>query len=255
MKNSTQALAVMFSAFIFFMQSGVGNAAEIKVLSASGFRTIMNDLKPAFERATGHTLALSYDNLGASMKRLNGGETADFVILPREAIDTLVKDGKATVGNVTPLAQVGIHVAVRKGASKPDIASPEALKRTLLSAKSITYPDPANAAGLYIAKMLERLGIAEQMKSKTLLAIDTQSMSPLIAEGKAEIAMAQKANLVRLGGIEIVGPLPGDLQHAIVFTGVVMNNAKDVDAAKALINFLRRPESKKIIQAQGMDPA
>ncbi len=185
----------------------------------------MNDLKLAFERSSGHAIALSSDNLEASMKRLKGGETADLVILPQEAIDNLVNDGKATAGNVTPLAQVGISVAVRNGASKPDISSPDALERTLLSAKSITYPDRTNAANLHMSKMLERLGIAEQMKSKTSLVINTQAMSPLIADGKADIMLGQNANLIRLDVIDIVGPLPGDLQQTIVYYGVVMNSA------------------------------
>jgi molybdate transport system substrate-binding protein len=255
MKNSTRTLAATFATLVFFTQAGAGNAAEIKILCTTGLREVMSDLKPAFERASGHTLALSYGNLGASMKRLKGGETVDLVILPREAIDTLVKDGKATAGNVTPLTQVGISVAVRKGAPKPDIASPEAFKRTLLSAKSITYPDQNSAVGLHIAKILERLGIAEQMKSRTSLVINTPAMSPLIADGKAEIVLGQNANLIRLGGIDIVGPLPGDLQHTIVYSGVIMNSAKDVGSVKALINFLRGSESIKVIKSQGLDPA
>ena len=257
MKNPIRTFAAGFAALVLFTQPGFANAAEIKILSAAGFRFILEDLGPKFERASGHKLAVSYGTLGVAVKQLQGGETADLVILPREGIDTLVKDGKAAAGNATALARVGLNMAVRKGAPKPDIASPEALKRTLLAAKSITYGDPAagNASGIQFVKVLDRLGITKEMKSKTVLVANTSQMAPLFASGKAEIAVTQLGNLLTVDGIDIVGPLPKDLQQPIVFTGVVMNSARDAGSAKALISFLRSAESAKVIKAKGMDPA
>jgi ABC-type molybdate transport system substrate-binding protein len=120
------------------------------------------DLGPKFERASGHKLVITFGNMRAVVKRVQGGEIADVVIIPRQGIDSFVKDGKAIAGNVTVIARSGISVAVRKGVPKPDISSPEALKRTLLAARSITYGDPAqgSANGSHFAKVLDRLGIA-----------------------------------------------------------------------------------------------
>ena len=244
--------------FMFLLVGGIAaQAAEIKVLSANGMREVMEDLGPKFERATGHKLAITYANLGAIVKRLQGGETADVVITPQEGIDGFVKDGKADAGNVTALARTGTGVVVRKGAPKPDISSPEALKRTLLAAKSINYADPASggASGIHFAKVLDRLGIANEMKPKTIYAKDTADTGVQIANGKAEIGVGQLQQLMSVAGIEIVGLLPGDLQDTIVFTAAIMAGAKDAEASKALVNFLRTPEAAAVIKAKGMEPA
>jgi len=256
MKNSLGLVSTFIAVLAFFSQMGIAAAAEVKVLCAGGFRPAMADLGPQFESATGHKLALSFANLGVGLKRLRGGEAADLVILPAQGIDALVKEDKAAAGDVSPLARVGISVAVRKGTPKPDVSSPEAFKRTLLAAKSITYLDPAGGApsGIHVAKMLDRLGIANEMKPKTVLVRNHTEMTPLIANGKAELAVTQLPTLMTVGGVDIVGPLPGDLQRTVVFTAVVMNSAKDAGTAKAFVNFLRTPEAVKVLKAKGMEP-
>ena len=141
--------------FMCLLMIGIAaEAAELKVLSATAMQTVMEDLGPKFERATGHKLAITFATLGGVVKRVQDGETADVVVIPQQGIDTLVKDGKAPAGKVTVLARSGIVVAVRKGAPKPDISSPDALKRTLLAAKSIAYVDPASggASGIHFAR-------------------------------------------------------------------------------------------------------
>ncbi len=256
MKNSISMVAAGFSALVFFTQAGIANAAEIKVLSANGMREVMEDLGPKFERASGHKLAITFGNLGVIVKRVQDGETADVVITPRQGIDGFVKDGKADASSVTALARTGTGVVVRKGAPKPDISSPEALKRTLLAAKSITYDDPAlgGASGPHFAKVLDRLGIANEMKPKTIYAKDAGDTGVQIANGKAEIGVGQLQRLMSVAGIDIVGPLPGDLQDTIVFTAAIMAGAKDAAASKALVNFLRTPEAAAVIKAKGMEP-
>jgi molybdate transport system substrate-binding protein len=231
-------------------------AAEIKVLSVFPFQVVMEDLGPKFERATGQKLAITFATLGGVVKRVQDGETADLVVIPRQGIDSLVKDGKADAGNVTIVARSCIGVAVRKGASRPDISSAEALKRTLLAAKSITYSNPAagGASGIHFAKVLDRLGIANEMKPKTILAKPGDETGVLVANGKAEIGVLQLQVLMPVAGIEIVGPLPGDLQDTIVFAAAIMDGTKNVEA-KALVDFLRTPESAKVIKAKGMEPA
>ena len=243
--------------FMFLLVVGIAaEAAEIKVLSARGIRPIMEDLGPKFERATGHKLAITFTTLGDAVKRVQDGETADVAVIPRQGIDRFVKDGKAAADNVSVIARSSIGVAVRKGAPKPDISSPEALKRTLLAASSITYPNPAHgaASGIHFAKMLDRLGIANEMKSKTIFLPKAGPVGILVANGEAEIAVHQLQELIPVAGIEIVGPLPGDLQDTLVFAVAIMGGTKDIAASKTLVDFLRTPESARIIKAKGMEP-
>jgi len=156
---------------IFLLVAGnAAESAELKVLSASGIQAVMEDLGPKFEHATGHKLAITFANAGTTVKRIQAGETADVVITAQPGIEIFVKDSKAIAGNVTVLARSGIGLAVRNGAPKPDISSPEALKRTLLAAKSVAYSNPAggSSSGIHFATVLDRLGIANEMKSKTV---------------------------------------------------------------------------------------
>ena len=237
----------------------IGNAAEsaeIKLLCANGMQTVIEDLAPKFESATGHKLVIVFATGGATVKRAGGGEPADVVIAPHRGIDGLVKDGKVSADAVTALASTGISVAIRKGASKPDISSPDALKRVLLAAKSITYLNPADggASGIHFAKALDRLGIANEMKSKTVFAPKAGAVGALVASGEAEIGVIQYQLLFLVPGIEIVGPLPGDLQDTTVFSGAIMSGARDREASRALITFLRSPEAAGVIKAKGMEP-
>jgi len=245
---------------MFLLVLGIkAEAAELKVLSAFGMQSVMEDLGPKFERATGHKLAISFATGGATVKRAQDGESADVVIALRQGIDSLVKNGKAAADNVTVVAHSGIVVAVRKGAPKPDISSPDALKRMLLAAKSISYVDPASggASGIQFAKVLDRLGIANEMKSKTVFPNPKTpaAVGVLVANGDAEIGVHVIQELIPVAGIDLVGPLPGDLQNTIVFSAAIITGAKDAAAAKALVDFLRTPDSAKVIKAKGMDPA
>ena len=257
MKASIRMVAAGFAALVFLAQAGFANAAEIKVLNALGFKDVTDDLGPKFERASKHKLAIKYGTLGEIVKLVRGGETADVVIIPRQGIDGLVKDGKAAAGNVTVLASSSIVVVVRKGAPKPDIASPDALKRALLAAKSITYGNPADggASSIHFAKVLDRLGIAKEVKAKTIYSKAGRDTGDLVASGKAELGVNQRQVLAPVAGIEVAGPLPGDLQASTVFAAAIMGGAKDAAAAKALVDFLRTPEAAKVIKAKGMDPA
>lgn len=255
MKNSIGMTLTGFAAFLALLQALSAEAADVKVLSANGMREVMEDLGPKFERATGNRLAIAFATLGVIVKRVEGGETADVVIIPRQGIDQLVKDGKANAVTVTVLARAGIGVIVRKGAPKPGISTPEALTRALLAAKSITYLDPAagGTSGVHFAGVLDRLGIAAEMKPKTVLHPTAQAAGALVATGKAEIGINLIQELMPLPGIDLVGPLPGDLQNTLVFTAAIMNDAKDTGAAKALIEFLRTPEAAVAIKAKGME--
>jgi molybdate transport system substrate-binding protein len=253
-------VAVANIGVMFLLVLGIkAEAAELKVLSAFGMQSVLEELRPKFERATGHKLALAFATGGATVKRVQGGEATDVVITLRPGIDTLVKDGKAPAGNVTVLARSGIVVIVRKGAPKPDISSPDTLKRTLLVAKSLSYVDPASggASGIHFAKVLERLGIAKEMQPKTVFPDPKTpaAVGVVVANGEAEIGVHLVQEVISVAGIEIVGPLPGDLQDTVVFAAAIMGGAKSAEAAKVLVDFLRTPEAAAVIKAKGMEPA
>ena len=216
----------------------------------------MEDLGPKFALASGHKLAIEFGNLGTVVQRIQGGETVDVVVLPRQGVDGLVKDGRASPGSVTVLARSGIGVAVRKGGPKPDISTPAAFRRTLLAAKSITYLDPASGgtSGVHFASVLDRLGIADEMKPKTVLHSNARAAGALVANGEAELGVNLVQELIPLPGIDLLGPLPGDLQNTLVFCAAIMTGAKDAGASKALIDFLRTPEAITVIKAKGMEP-
>jgi molybdate transport system substrate-binding protein len=232
--------------------------AEIKVLSAIAMMPVMQDLGPKFEKQTGHKLAVTFATLGQLVKRIQDGETADLVILPRQGIDSLVKEGKAIADMVAVLARSDIGIAVRKGASKPDISSPEALKRTLLAAKSIAYvhPDQGGTSGPHFVRVLDRLGIAADIKAKTIFPKEAggKAVGALVAAGEAEIGVNQIQELIPLEGIDVVGPFPTDLLINLVFAATLMSGAKQPDTARALLDFLRTPQSAAVITAKGMQP-
>ena len=234
---------------------------EVRVLSAVGMRQVISDLGPKFERATGYRLKVSFDSGAVIVNRLERGEYADVVMIPRPGIDHLAGAGKLAAGSAIDLATSGVGVAVRKGAPKPDISTPEAFRRSMLAAKTIACPDPAlgGSSGVHIAKVFERLGIAEALKPKLVLVStpDQEATMPgrLVADGKAEVALHQMQELLVVPGVEVVGPLPDDLQGKFLFSAAVIAGTRDVKAAKALIEFLRTPEAKAVIKAKGMDPA
>lgn len=251
MKNIVAA-GVMALASSF--QIGVTHAAEIKMLMAAGMRPVMEDLGPKFERATGHTLAMQFAPASAIVKRLRDGEAADIVITPW-GMETL--SGSFVPDSVTVVARARLGIAVRKGAAKPDVSSPEAFKRALLAAASITYLNPAQEgeSGYLFAKVLDRLNIANEMKSKTVIPKTTAAVGGLVASGEAEMAVLalQHIQFISATGIELVGPMPSELQETMVFSAAIMKAATDARASSALLIFLRSPEAATVMRAKGMD--
>lgn len=243
-------------ALITLLVSGtLARSAELKVLSAAGMRPVVEDLQPRFEHATGRKLALSFATIGAITKRIHDGDAPDVVITSPSAIEDLIKQGKARTGTVTVIAHSGLGVAVRKGQPKPDISTPEAFKRALLSAKAITYPNPAGggASGVYFATLLERLGIAAEIKSKTIFP--KAGPSPLlVVKGEAELAINQIQELAAVPGLDVVGPFPKDLQHMTVFSAAVMTTAASLEVPMQLIRFLGSPDAVAVIKTKGLEP-
>lgn len=256
-KASCRKVAAGLAALACFALAGITQAAEIKALVALGIKDVVDDLGPKFEKASGHKLAIKFGTLGGVVKMVQSGETADIIIIPRQGIDGLVKDGKAAAGSATDIARSEIVVVVRKGVPKPDVSSADALKRTLLAAKSITYGDPADggASSIHFVKVLDRLGIAKEMKAKTTYSKPGRDTGDMVASGKADLGVNQLQVVMPVTGIEVAGPLPGDLQAATVFSSAIMAGAKNAAPAQALVKFLRTPEAAKVIKAKGMNPA
>ena len=240
------------------LATGAVRAAELKVMISGGFSAAYNTLVPEFERATGNTVAtVAGPSMGATAQaipnRLQRGEPADVVIMVGEALDELVKQGKVVVGSRVDLARSYIGMAVRAGTPKPDISSVDALKRTLLAAKSIAYSD--SASGVYLSTVLfPRLGIADQIKDKARM-IPADPVGGVVARGDAEIGFQQISELMPVAGIEIVGPLPPGAQKVTVFAAGIITGAKQPEAGKALIAFLASPAGAVAITHSGMEPA
>ena len=231
---------------------GHANAAEIKVLTSVALTTALNELAPKFEQATGNKLNIGYSLIADIRKRILEGETADVIILSRPVMDELQKQDKFASGNIINVAGTPVALAVRRGATKPDISSADALKQTLLNAKSIVYADPSKggASGVYFARVVDRLGIADQLKSKTILVPGAQA-AEMVAKGKAEIGVRQASEIVPVEGAELLGPLPGEFASTTVFTAGIGASSKVVEEATSLIQFLGGPVARPVLSAKG----
>ena len=230
--------------------------AELSIFSSIGVRSAAEDLFRKFEQVKACRLAVTWGTAPMLVARVEAGEQADVLILSRAGIDKLRDQGKIAAGSDVTLAGSGVAIAVKKGAPKPDISTPEALKATLLNAKSIAYSEPAagGASGVYFAKLLERIGIADQMKPKTKFPPAGGFSAELLLTGEAELAIQQKPEVLHVAGVEIVGFLPGDLNMVTEFAAGIMATSKNMDAGKALIESLRSSEAAAVFRSKGLDP-
>ncbi len=227
--------------------------AAMEILCTNGVKSVMLDLIPAFERAGNTKVATTWGSTNALLKDLESGAGGDVAILTAEAIDALIKQGKAVAGSRVDLARSGIGVAVRKGAKRPDIASPEALKRALLAAKSVAH-SKTGLSGIYFPTVLSRLGIADQMTSKIVIPDPGTPVGEVVAKGDADIGIQQISELLPVPGIDIVGPLPEPLQKITIFSGGVLTAANEPDGAAALLKFVAA-ESPRLLEQKGLEPA
>ncbi|MFG3598080.1 extracellular solute-binding protein [Bradyrhizobium sp. RDI18] len=232
-------------------------AAEVRVMISGGLSAAYKALVPEFERSTGHKVLTAYGpSMGTTTNaipmRLERGEPADVLIMVGYALDDLVKKGKATADSKVDLVKSPIGVAVKSGTPKPDISTPDALKRALLAVKTIAYSD--SASGVYVStEMFGKLGITEAMKDKAR-KIPATPVGEIVARGDAEIGFQQISELKPVEGIEIVGPLPDELQKITVFSAGIAGVSKEPEAGKALIKFLASPAARPEIVKSGLDP-
>jgi molybdate transport system substrate-binding protein len=236
------------------LSGATGHAAEVKVLTSVALKSVLEELSPVFEKKTGHKLVIDYGLAADQKKRILEGERADVIIVTRAMMEDLSKQKKLTADGLVNVAGTPVAIAARAGAPKPDISTVEAFKQALLASKSIAYSDPAKGglSGVVAARAIEHLGIAEQMKPKTILVAG--ALSPeLVAKGEAELGIAQASEIVPIAGAQLVGPLPGELAVMTLFTAGIGAESQSVQAAKALIEFLTGPDAASSFKAKGFE--
>jgi molybdate transport system substrate-binding protein len=238
---------------LVFVMSPIADlhAAELKVLAGGSMTGPLNELGPQFERASGHKLVIHFDST-PNLIKLATSAPFDLGVVPVDVFKSAEAKARFAPGPTTDIARVGYGVIVRAGAPKPDVSTPNALKKMLLDAKSVTFL-PASAAGAYVSSVFERLGIAEAMKAKTVSQTSTGEIAKAVAKGDAEAGVFL-INVLMAPGVELAGPFPGELQNDLVFTAAIAADTKEAEAAKAFIAFLQTPAATAIIKAKGMNP-
>jgi molybdate transport system substrate-binding protein len=237
--------------FAAWVQAMPASAAEIKVMAPRGIWTVLTEAGPAFERATGHKINVSVDLAAVVTRRVNAGEAFDIAVATPQQIDAMVKDGKLIADTRADLTKAGIGVEVKKGAPKPDISTVDAFKRAMLAAKTIGYLK-IGTSGQMVAAAFAKIGLTEAVKDKLILPED-DVVSEMVAEGKIEIGMVNISQILTSHGVDLVGPLPADIQSYIIFSGGVSAKSANPDAARELMNFFKAG-AVPTIKKQGMEP-
>jgi molybdate transport system substrate-binding protein len=254
---STHLRALALGLIAALWLNGAADAAEVRVMISGGLTAAYNALVPEFERSTGNKVLTAYGpSMGTTVNaipvRLARGEPADVLIMVGYALGDLAKQGKVIADSRVDLVKSPIGIAVRSGAAKPDISSADAIKRALLAAKSVAYSD--SASGVYVStEMFAKLGIVDAMKDKAR-KIPATPVGETVARGEAEIGLQQISELKPVSGIDIIGPLPDELQKITVFSAGIATVSKEPDAAKALIKFLASPAARDTIVNSGLEP-
>lgn len=250
------AAGPILAGVLTLLMSQFAAAAEIKVASAGAFKGVLIALAAQYEKETGNKVIARYETVGQHVALIrDGSEGFDVAVLTPQAIAGLSKDGKIAPGSVADLAKVGVGVVVKAGAPLPDISSVEAFKRTLLKAKSVAYIDPkaGGSSGIFVAQLLERLGIADQINAKARL-IQGGAVADHIADGEAEIGIHQISEILPVAGVVLVGPLPSEIQNFTTYAAGIGTAAKDGTAAAGLVRFLSGAEAAPILKGKGMTP-
>jgi molybdate transport system substrate-binding protein len=235
------------------LAAGPAASAEIKVLTAGAMKSVVLALQEGFEAASVHRLVVDNDTAGGLTKRIEAGEAFDMAIITPAAIDTLIGKGKVVDGSRVAVAKVGVGVAVREGAPKPDLSSVDAFKRALLAANTVAYIDPASggSSGIYVAGLLKKLGIADEIKPRERLQAGGY-VAEKVAKGEAEIAIHQISEILPVKGVTLAGPLPEEIQNYTVYAAGLSAAARDPKAAQAWIDYLKGPAATAVIASRGM---
>jgi molybdate transport system substrate-binding protein len=244
--------SIIIAAVSALLLPGVAGAVEIKVVSTQAPEEAYRELVPKFEQASGHKVTTIFTGTLDLQKRIAAGETYDLIIMAGPAIDDFIKSGKIVAGSRVNIARSGVGVGVRAGAPKPDIGSTEAVKKTLLAAKSIGYS--TGPSGVYLTGLFQRLGVADQIKPKLKQTPTGIFVGSLVASGEAEVGFQQVSELSHFPGVDYVGPLPADIQEITVFSSGLQVGAKQAEAANAWVKFLTAPAAAPAFKARGLEP-
>lgn len=246
-------LAAAIAAAVTLTVTGMtGHAAEIRVLSTQATEEAYRELVPEFEKATGNKVTTTFTGTLDANKRLAAGENYDLLIMAASSIDGHIKGGKVVPGSRVDLAKSGVGVGVKSGAPKPDISTTEALKKTILAARSIGYS--TGPSGVYVTGLFQRLGVADEIKGRLKQTPTGVFVGSIIASGEAEIGFQQISELSHFAGVDYVGPLPADVQQFTMFSSGIIVGAKDADRAKALVKFITAPAAAAAFKKRGMEP-
>jgi molybdate transport system substrate-binding protein len=248
----TTCVRVVFVTLTVLAQPGLASAAEIKVLCSNGIKAVMDELVPQFEQATKHKILIRYGLSAALKRQIDAGEPFDIAVLTPPLIDDLVKQGKIAGDARTTLARSGMALAIRTGAAKPDIRTTEALKRTLLASKSLAYAKEG-ASGVFFIALMEKLNLAEALKSKSKLTTTGEEVSASVARGEVELGVLPVSEILPVQGIEVLGTFPSDVQGYVVMVAGVSPTAAQSAAAKELITFITAPAALPVIKKKGME--
>ena len=253
---TTLARAAAFSCWLIIAAgAGVVRADEIKFLCASALRPGIAGLVADFENSSGHKVTIAYGTVGTLTDRVRKGEAADVAIVSGPQLDELQREGKIIIGSRIDIAKVGVGIFVRPGAAKPDISSVDAFTRALLTARSVTYRDPSGgaAAGVYMPRLLDRLGIAAAMQPKTKLIPNGGPLYDVVASGEVEIGLQQISEIIEAGNVELAGPLPTAIQNYTLFAAGIVAISTHMEAGKALIGYLSSPAVAAVLRSRGFE--
>ena len=233
--------------------STVVRADDIKVLASAAMQDIGHELLPQFEKSSGHKVTVTWTGTVRIKERIEAGEAFDLVLFGAPEVDKYIADGKLVAGSRVDLARSGVGVAVKAGAPKPDISSGEAVKKAILAAKSVGYS--TGPSGVYVQALIQKLGIADEVKAKAKQTAPGSRVGQLLARGEAELGFQQISELIHEAGVDYVGPLPPDIQNFTNYSSGVGSASKSQAAAKALQAFLSAPAAAEAIRKNGMEPS
>jgi molybdate transport system substrate-binding protein len=230
------------------------HAAEVKVLTAGAMKAVVLAMIPEFEKRTGHKLTVDNDTAGGLAKRIGGGEAFDVAVITPRVVDDLMTQGKIVTGTRIALAKVGMGVAIKEGAPKPDISTVEAFKKALVAAKAVAYIDPkaGGSSGIYFDKLIDQLGIAADVRPKAKLKAGGY-VAELVAKGEADLAVHQISEIVPVKGVTLVGPLPKEVQNITIYAGGLSAAARDAAAAKEFLAHLASAGAAPVLKERGME--
>lgn len=240
------------STAVSLLLSTMASAQEIIVLAAGATEEIFAELVPQFEKSSGHKVVATFTGTANIKKQVAAGEVYDLVIVGGPEIDAFIQQGTIVPGSRTDLVKSGVGVAVRAGSPKPDISSSEALKKTLLAAKSVGIS--TGPSGVHMASLFERMGIADQIKPKLKQVPSGVRIGSVIVSGEADIGFQQISELIHSPGLDYIGPLPSEVQKITVYSAGIHSRAKQPEAAKALVKSLTAPTAEMVIKKHGMEP-